>query len=472
MRWFRRHGRILEKRIMPLHYTEYKNMSRKTIYYRVAGIFVILFLSILICEIGIDKKDMYKEEDSSLRINEVCTSNVSCLYNEEADTYSDWIEIYNMSDQAQNLSGYTLFKGTNKDRFVFGDRMIGPHEYVVIYCDGIEDDQYSHASFKLSSKGVELFLTNAKGTPIDRVTVPALSYNETYARVRDGKGDWEIATPTPLSSNDEAKEITKTTLKKPVFSLESGFYEVGTKVEITAKDDQKIYYTTDGSIPTVESACYQQAIELVDRSPMGNIYNAVKNITTHPEKVDLLKDAVDKATVLRAIAVDATGKVSDIQSCVFFVGFEDKQYKDASIVSLVVDPDDFFGENGIYVIPNCEQSGREYEVEATLSVFNESGNIVGSQQVGISLYGKTSRDWLRKCFVLDARKAYSKSHYFSFDMLDTGEQIHQVVLLKNFDRIMTAKQQEMEQKMEPYGKKCYVFLNGEFWDTYYMLEKR
>jgi len=138
------------------------------------------------------------------------------------------------------------------------------------------------------------------------------------------------------------------------FSAKSGFYKQGFSLTISADDGADIYYTLDGSIPTADSTKYTAPIEIKDASAEENRLSAHKDIAQPIAAADdfVPKSAVDKATVVRAVAIGKNGRQSPVVSNTYFVGFDDKAdyYKKYKVVSLMTDEENLFDyEKGIYV---------------------------------------------------------------------------------------------------------------------------
>ena len=110
------------------------------------------------------------------------------------------------------------------------------------------------------------------------------------------------------------------------FSAKSGFYNNGFSLTITADDGADIYYTLDGSIPTADSTKYTSPIEIKDASAEENRLSARKDIAQPIDAAEdfVPKSAVDKATVVRAVAIGKNGEQSPVVSNTYFVGFADK----------------------------------------------------------------------------------------------------------------------------------------------------
>ena len=81
-----------------------------------------------------------------------------------------------------------------------------------------------------------------------------------------------------------------------------------------------------------------------------NKYSARTDISAY---TDILApdEGVLKAAIVRAVAVDGQGRVSDIITKTYFVGSANvEKYRNMKVISLVTDPDNLFDyDKGIYV---------------------------------------------------------------------------------------------------------------------------
>ncbi len=136
---------------------------------------------------------------SGLIISEVVSSNSSSLIDPVFGN-PDWIELYNASDKATDLSGYTIFEANNKFEFPEG-ASIEAGAYLVIYCCASIEDQPGQycTAFKLSKSGAELRLTSPYGT-IQELSVPALESDISYGADENGAYHFYPG-PTPGAAN-------------------------------------------------------------------------------------------------------------------------------------------------------------------------------------------------------------------------------------------------------------------------------
>ena len=208
---------------------------------------------------------------------------------------------------------------------------------------------------------------------------------------------------------------------------------------------------------------------------------------------------VDKAVVLRAVAFDAAGNSSNITTATYFIDFDQKDgYENAAVLSLVTDPDNLFSSGtGIYVrgalyddameagliyngLPwtylteytNYSLEGAEAERPVYIQFFDASREETLAQDCGIQIRGNESRHFPQKSFSLYARSRYGSSSFSPvfFDtgisypnlILNSGRQLKKIFFFSLVEDRDTAIQQYTP---------CQVFLNGEYWGMYYLMEK-
>ena len=124
-------------------------------------------------------------------------------------TYPDWVEIYNPTSAAIDLSGFGLSDNRDKPmRWTFPEgTTIAAGEYLLVYCDGTVDLAGSypdelHATFGLSGYEESVVLSAAGGQCIDAVDYKGIPADSSYIQKEDGS--WEVtAKPTPGYPNTD-----------------------------------------------------------------------------------------------------------------------------------------------------------------------------------------------------------------------------------------------------------------------------
>ena len=239
-----------------------------------------------------------------------------------------------------------------------------PRSYLLLFADGsgrglveYEDDGEEKSAvyldFKLQEQGETLTLADSAGRVVDRVEIPALAADVSYARLSDG---WNVVkNGTPGEDNGGLEPFVLPTLDAPVFSAKSGFYEEPFFLSLAAKEGETVYYTTDGTLPDTDSSRYTEPILIEDASGRENRYAAITGISEWGEYQPA--ERIDKGTLVRAVCMNEAGEVSGISSQIYFVGYGEKSaYEQIQVLSIEAEPEDFFSEErGIYVL------GRDYE---------------------------------------------------------------------------------------------------------------
>lgn len=437
-------------------------------------------------------------EFNGIVINEICAKNTS--FTAPDGGFYDWIEIYNASSNAVDLSGYGLSdKMSNPYKYTFPDNsIIDGKQRLLIFCDSLAPkvNDYGTAAFGLSTSGETVTLTDSNGKTVDTVTFGQMQENISYGRIPDGSKDFAFMEMTPNASNDE-KNMISIDVPEPVFSNEGGFYSDAFSLSIHVPENTTVYYTLDGSQPTTLSSVYNTPIDVIDISSSENKLSTRTDITTI--KYIPPSEPVDKAFVINAVAVDTEGNYSDTVTASYFIDYQNKAsyYQNVKVISIVTDSDNLFdNEKGIYVNgsgsvngTNCnyDQKGAEWERPASIQIF-ENGRLQHTQTIGMRIHGGISRVFPQKNFNIYTRSKYGSSK-LEFDLFSgnlksevTGKNIKKFdsFVLRSGDcmsdgtRFMDKLNQTLikDRDILTQGMKpCIVFINGEYWGHYEIIEK-
>ncbi len=450
-------------------------------------------------------------------ITEVCADNLTLALDGDGRS-SDYIELYNPSFTSVPLGGFCLTDGEDVETGrLLPEIMLAPRSYLLLFADGSgrgltvsEDEEQGdgektalYLDFKLRKTGETLILADGAGRMIDRVEVPALAADVSYARLADG---WHtVKNGTPGESNEGLSPIVLPTLEAPVFSAESGFYDEPFLLALTAKEGESVHYTTDGSMPTADAARYTEPILIEDASDAENVYAAITGISREGDYSPAEK--IDKGTLVRAVSVNGAGEVSRAVSQIYFVGYGERPaYEGIPVLSMEAEPEDFFSaDRGIYMLGdnftdwyenyggrermhpslysgNVSGSGysgnlsrsfsanyahpdRTKERRVKVTLFDGEKNFVGEEEIGVRIRGGASRNMRQKGFNFYDREAYGEDVLgLGAKMLRTSGSLDtNVTMLRDvFNQSLVAKEALDTQPGEP----CIVFLNGEFWGLY------
>jgi hypothetical protein len=422
-----------------------------------------------------------------LKITQVCRKTTLNLLDSITDTESidedgSYVVIKNTGKLSYEINKlYLLDKEDEEDGELLQNLTIGAGEEYR-YTMTIDE------SLNIKKKGGTIvYLSDENKNILDQIKVPALSRDESYVL---NNNTWEIIS----IAEDEEETITVPT---PVFSEDSGFYDDAFNLTLSAEDGLEIYYTVDSSTPTTESTAYTSPIYIYNRSGEDNQYRSIQNVYRHYlEKEPIGLELVDKCFVVRAIAIDSDGNMSDVVTKSYFIGMD--KYLDKNVISLVSDPDGLFGDEGIYITgaeydewyesalaeldegeeldwtdapkENYMHRGIDWERIANLELFNE-GQSVNNQLVGIRIQGGSARYGnALKRFSIYSRKEYSGSKWFDTDFFDETKS-HSVVIRNGDTNAITQALASNRSALNILGKSAVLFLDGEYWYTSYLYEK-
>ena len=141
----------------------------------------------------------------NVAINEVLASNTKNL--DENKQTDDWIELYNLTTNAVNLSGFYLSDNpTNLKKWQFpANTSIAANSFLIVWADEDIAQGKLHANFKLSKSGESIYLANPDGAIIDEVSFGEQKDDFGYARNPNGTGNFVSQTSTYNADNTTGK---------------------------------------------------------------------------------------------------------------------------------------------------------------------------------------------------------------------------------------------------------------------------
>jgi hypothetical protein len=250
------------------------------------------------------------------------------------------------------------------------------------------------------------------------------------------------------------------------FSHSAGFYSEAFNLELTAPEGAVIYYTLDGSTPTVGSTRYSGAIAV-----------------TIPASVDVF--TINTFAVLG-------GESSPVRTRSFVRGRDvSRRFSaDTLIFTLNSDPHGLNNStDGIFTDSGAQLRGRESEREVYVEMFDSTGNRLINQRAGMRVKGGYSRTHSQRSIELYARDDYGDSNRFDFpffgdDHNANGELINRYrrVRLRNggSDREFGFIRDELgatllRQAGQPNTQQhvpAAVFVNGEYYGVSWLKTPR
>jgi len=288
------------------------------------------------------------------------------------------------------------------------------------------------------------------------------------------------------------------------FNLDSGFYEKSQTISLSCNvEGALIYYTLDGSTPNKTSTLYEKEFTVSRKLYTQNVLAAQTGISAGSNYVP--DYAVDKCTVIRAIAYLPDGTTTPVAHASYFIGLDREKYGDVPVVSLITDFENLYDyDTGIYVlgkthkewlaedpsraymdgwqqVGNYSNRGREWERPVSVELITADGTAGFKQNMGVRIMGGASRNQTQKSLKLYAREEYEAknlkyplipdnydksgeliSKYKTFVLRVGGNDADSARVRDPFLQALVKDARFETQQSTP----CVVFLNGEYWGMY------
>lgn len=188
-----------------------------------------------------------------------------CAVNEAKSGDNDWIELYNGSDQAVDLTGWYLSDSDAEPlRYRIEDVTIEPGGYAVIEASSHPTRQAQGvATFGVSPSGETIVLSDENGLRVDTFETGALSLGVTSGRIEGDAHTQRVFFSKATRGAKNGSVHTAGYAAQPILS-ETGLYqsEPFALTMTTATAGAEIRYTTDGSEPTADSALYEGPVSI------------------------------------------------------------------------------------------------------------------------------------------------------------------------------------------------------------------
>lgn len=202
-------------------------------------------------------------------INELMASNAGSVMS-PAVNFDSWVEFYNPTEQAVNLSG--MYLCDDKEHTWQMPSNIGtiPAKGFKVVWLGSNDIKSNQAPFKLDCDGGVITLKDKNGTVVDNLQYPQSMSRTAYARTTDGGDEWGwTSTPTPEATNTTAL-YANTRLEAPVVDKGSTIFKNTISIKVNIPEGTRLMYTTDGSMPEPPKGNGQEVSPWTDYIVNGN----------------------------------------------------------------------------------------------------------------------------------------------------------------------------------------------------------
>ncbi len=454
----------------------------------------------------------------SVYINEIVASNKAGLTDVDGQC-SDWIELYNSSSEPVSLEGWALTDSRKTDkRWVFPEVVINAKSYLIVFAsekDRAFKNIQLHTNFKLSGDGEYLALIDNEGNVVDELA-PFLSMSDNQSAGLFG-GSWaNFKIPTPGLANNINSLAS---LPAPVLNMDHGIFERSFNLSMTNPVDfASIYYTTDGSKPTVNNGKLYTGEVLVDKTtivravavPKGDnpymvkespvstrsyiflmsIYRQPNNPTGYPSEWGKYAQMSGRAKADYEMDPELLAEnlyKDKIKKAIYEIPIVSIVTDKKFLFNTVADPD----SGGIYIFtapPVGDNTGLDWERPASFEYFHAASNVSLQADCGLSLHGGHSRlpeKSPKHSFRLDFQDDYGPNKlYYPLFGKDQAQDINSFFLRAGFGNTWI-HQSETERKQAIYTRDAWakrtksamghfssnsnyahLFLNGMYWGLY------
>lgn len=369
---------------------------------------------------------------SPLVINEVMAANQSWLYQQDLDSYCDWVELKNISDSPVLLSDYWLSDDEeNYLQWQLPEISLAPGGTYIVCCTNDIADA-ARSGFSLDANEEELFLCTEKGVA-DYVYLHDMPVDGSMGRLDGQAGFFYFRQPSPGWDNSGGSRFVS---EKPEVLTPDGVYDNIESLSVELSSPGTVYYTTDGSVPTVNSRVYDGPV------------------------------TISETTVIRAIAVEENAVPSRVLTLSYIVN----EGHTLPVLSLVTDNRSRF--NAIYT------NGTKYvELPGSLSLYeNGEGFTIAC---GVSMKGWTSLGLPKKSMGVSFRGCYGDGD-LEYDVFGNGIDLYSSLSIRagqDYPRAIIRNElfQELCLEMTDHvvtqeSKYCVLYIDGEYWGIYCLKE--
>ena len=291
------------------------------------------------------------------------------------------------------------------------------------------------------------------------------------------------------TSDGTVNEVAASKLNEVTFSQDAGIYEKSFILNLSAKNGYTIYYTTDGSDPSVASnknrKKYTTGIMLSDTSAMG------WGPLTRSWSTPTVSTQVG-AHVIKAYATNGSDS-TDVFTNTYFITDDLEKYG-ASIMSFSLPKDEVIGSQGFYnnFLLTGSITGERRRGVAIMEVFDPAGDRVGNSRVEMAVSGNGSSGWGMKSLRIYLKGAMNQDcgleSNLNYDIFGGKAKDAWGQAITSFSRFMirnsgndcgTSYIRDAYMQSTAAGldvdimatTSTLVFINGEFWGVYNFRER-
>ncbi|MGQ8336751.1 CotH kinase family protein [Sunxiuqinia sp. A32] len=322
---------------------------------------------------------------------------------------------------------------------------------------------HPHTNFKIDADGDTVYVFNSTGQIEDQILIDQFPINFSVGYKPDDYSQlYHFPTPTPGLPNT-GSTINFDDKLVPTFSKNGGIYSDAFELSISSEDPAAtIYYTVDGSEPTMQSSTYNTQI------------------------------LIDQPTSIKAKIFKSTDSFGQTITQSYYPAND----SDLPIFFLSTDPENLWNEEtGIYTFGETYETEfpyhganfwEDWEKPVHMDLFFPSGEPGFSIDGGFKIHGGGSRGYEQKSFNLYSRRIYGDGDIEATIFEDKDIDKFESLVLRNSgndwfgqrrpigslfrDLFMSKLGMNMNIDVAA-GRPCQVYLNGEFWGIYNIRER-
>ena len=363
---------------------------------------------------------------SPLIISEVAVSDPNGSYSPDFGG-SDWVELKNVSSSPISLSGWYLSDNPdNLKKTVLPARTLDPGALTVIRCDRL--------GLKLNSENEALFLSEEESGLQDWLVLRDIPLGGSFGRMAGRNGGFFFASVSPGRENADGYRRVSAA---PKALTPDGVFDGSETVLLDLKAAGTIYYTVDGSVPTLSSQTFSGLA------------------------------SVPVSCTVRALAAEPGALPSRVLTLNYFIG----ENFSLPVVSLVSDNKTAFR----YMLKE-RLKGQEWS--GSFSFYDDGGSF--TMPCGIGLHGDTSLTLRKKGLSLKFRGSYGAKelNYDLFgggvthftDLILRGGQDQEDAVIRN-ELCENLALSASDHVIASRSRYCVVYIDGVYSGIYALSEK-
>lgn len=422
----------------------------------------LLFLSALILSSCSSNNEPKK---GVLVFNEVFLGNSSEHINPDLGKNTPWIELKNTREVKVNLKGYCL---QYKDQsFKFNQNInIQPNGLLVIYLDGKEwypGDSIKnpktkrkerqafayHAKLKIKSFNSALLLFSNEEEIIDKFRLKDKLHKYSYGLTKTQEMGLQ-SYPTPGKQN--LTYSSKNQLSKPInTNIKSGFYNK-TQVFSVTSDTSDIYYTLNGTVPTLKSDRWRGSLNITKNTVL---------ILRRLSKFKLPSELTYRSILFKTAS--NLPKFSLITNPAFLKN---------DTIGIYCE-----GKNGFYRYTNKKYANYNNKWKRAVQVqFFKKDSMIYSDKLTMKVSGKVNCVFPLKSLLLKPLEGKEINHPFfnqkkeltSILLRNGGNDFKYTLMRDGLSSLIANSWSEVETQ---FYQPCELFMNGEFYGVINLREK-